>query len=1344
MRFYRWILLLLSVLVFSFDALAAPNLRFRHYTVENGLAVNAVCCFYQDSQGFIWVGTINGLNRFDGRTFKKFDLPGGKHPSLVGNIIFSIVEDQNKCLWVGTDLGVMILDLQTERLTKFEAKTSQGVEISSRVYSVIIDREKNIWFATMGQGLFKFNAKEKILKQYKSSVRNGNSVSSDNLRRLYEDKQGIIWIASFDKGLDCFDPHTGLFRHYLPYGKPVEMRDDNILEDSKGNFWICNFNNGLARMDRKKGTFTHYLTSSSPDHILHIRSIVEYEPGTLLLASDDGLTFFSTETGSAKTIKMDKSNPYGLNDNYLQTLFIDREKGLWVGSYFGGINYSTPYLNNFTYYSNSSNDHFFPGKVVSVLCEDKDANVWIGTDDAGLIFYDIKHDRFKQYLPQKGRNSLSYKNIHALLYDNDKLWIGTFSGGLDVLDLKTGKFKNYKSSDSEKSLYYSSVYALCKDNQGTVWVGTPLGLNKYNPKEDNFERVKELYLTGISNIVQDRKGDIWVGTGEKGLYRLNKRTNRWKSYAYREGQKSSLQNNKVSTVCVDDNNQLWVGTDGGGLMKYRYNTDDFEVVLDKLPSNNIHKIIPDGKYLWISTNKGLIKYDTQNNQYRIYTQSDGLQGDQFTPNAGLKTKSGRIYFGGINGFNSFDPRRMVINRANPTVQLSDFCLSNRPVSPIEEDSPLENSISYEKEVTLKYNQSMVGFEFVALSYIAPNKNRYAYMLDGFDRDWIEVTGEPKVTYTNLPPGHYTFRVKAANSDGVWGSNEVALKVRVKPPFWRTNLAYLLYLLILVWIAVTLHRRSKQKIEREHKENIRHLQAEKEKELYHSKIEFFTNIVHEIRTPLTLIMGPIDYVLKSTKVADDVREDLLVVKNNSSRLLYLVNQLMDFRKAEAGGMYLNLERVDINILVDGIVKQFEPTAKVRGIAIKAAYADRACIANVDSEAFTKAVVNIMSNALKFTRDTIDVRIIPDQEQKIVDIRITDNGLGIPLDEQEKIFKPFYQVNNATSRSAGTGVGLALTKSLVEMHQGELLLESTEGAETSFTIRIPLLTDDEHAHIASEVEGVAEVISTNEVEQSSSKVEPTISQSIPKILVVDDNKEMLHFLMQQLGSKYIVVCASSGQEALKLLESNSFDLVISDVMMPEMDGYELCSQIKSNINTSHIPVLLLTAKCSVKDKIEGLEVGAEAYVEKPFSVEYLAAQIVSLLKNRKILREKFTSTPFVSPASIVSSKADENFINKLTAIIEKNISDADLSIEMLAHEMCLSRTSFFAKIKGISGLTPNDYIRLIRLKKAAEHLSKGEYRINEVCFLVGFNSPSYFAKCFQKQFGMLPNDFAKTTR
>lgn len=1339
MRLFGWLLLLYS---FSFfDVAAAPNLRFRHYTVENGLAVNAVCCFYQDSHGFIWVGTINGLNRFDGRTFKTFDLPKGKHSSFVGNIIFSIVEDQNKCLWVGTDLGLMILDLQTERLAPFEAKTPQGVQINSRVHSIIIDRNKDIWIATLGQGLFKFEAKKQILKQYRSSVRNGNSICSDKLRRLYEDRSGVIWIASFDNGLDCFDPRTEKFKHFLPYGKPVDMRDDNILEDSKGNFWICNFNNGLAKMDRKRGVFTHYLTPNSPDHILHIRSIVEYEPGTLLLASDDGLTFFYTETGKAKTIRMDKSSPNGLNDNYLQTLFVDREKGLWVGTYFGGINYSTPFLNNFSYFSNISSEHPFPGKVVSVLCEDKANNIWIGTDDAGLIFYDVKDNRFRQYLPQKGTNSLSYKNIHALLCDDDKLWIGTFSGGLDVLDLKTGRFKNYKASDSEKSLYYSSVYALYKDNQGTIWVGTPLGLNRYNPKEDNFDRIKELYLNGISSIIQDCKGYIWVGTGDKGLFRLDKRTNKWKNYSFKEAQKTSLQNNKVSTLCFDNDSQLWIGTDGGGLIKYHYVTDDFEVVLDKLPSNNIHKIIPEGKDLWISTNKGIVKFNTQTKRYRVYTQLDGLQGDQFSPNAGLKSKSGKIYFGGINGFNSFDPNKMVINRANPTVQLSDFYLFNKLVTPGDDKSPLKNSIGYEKEITLSHNQSMIGFEFVALSFIAPNKNRYAYKLEGFDKDWIEQTGEPKVTYTNLPPGRYTFRVKASNSDGVWSSNEVTLKVKVKPPFWRSNLAYILYVLLLVWITITVFRKSKEKIEKEHQNKIRQLQAEKDKELYHSKIEFFTNIVHEIRTPLTLIMGPVEYVLKSNKIVDEVREDLLVVKNNSSRLLYLVNQLMDFRKAEAGGMYLNFERVDVSMLVDGVVKQFEPSAKIKGIAIKPTYSDQVCIANVDSEAFTKAVVNIMSNALKFTRDTIAISVIPNQEQEVINIKITDNGLGIPLKEQAKVFKPFYQVKKAASnRSAGTGVGLALTKSLVELHHGELLLESYEGVETSFTIRIPLLADAEKEPIASG-EGLSEIVESQEVVTSNSNLlgEPSINPSIPKVLVVDDNKEMLHFLMQQLGAKYIVVCASSGMEALKLLESNNFDLVISDVMMPEVDGYELCSRIKSNISTSHIPVLLLTAKCSVKDKIEGLEVGAEAYLEKPFSVEYLAAQIVSLLKNRKIVREKFANTPFVSPASIVSSKADENFINKLTEIIEKNISDADLSIEMLAHEMCLSRTSFFAKIKGVSGLTPNDYIRLIRLKKAAEYLSQGEYRINEVCFLVGFNSPSYFAKCFQKQFGVLPNDF-----
>lgn len=1334
-------ILALGLVLLNFTSSGIPNLRFKHYTVENGLAVNAVCCFYQDSQGFMWIGTISGLNRFDGRTFKQFDQGTEQHSSLMGNIIFSIVEDDNKTLWIGTDLGVMLFDLRTERFKPFDLKTSSGVMVKSRTHSIIIDRQKQVWIATLGQGLFRYNAQTRILKQFRNDPNSSGSIASNNLRRLYEDRQGVIWIASFDRGIDRLDYRQETFTHYLPYGRPVEMRDDNFLEDSRGNLWIGNFNNGLAKLDRKTGKFSYYLTPNDKDHILHIRSIVEYQPGTLLLASDDGLTFFDVETGKSKTVKVDQSNPDGLNDSYLQALFIDRDKGLWVGSYFGGINYSTPLLNNFEHYSSSSSLHPFPGKVASVMCEDNDGNIWMGTDDAGLILFDVKREAFRQYLPQKGKNSLSYKNIHALLYDDNRLWIGTFSGGLDVLDLKTGRFKNYKSTENEKSLYYSSVYALYKDRSGTIWVGTPLGLNRYNRKEDNFDRIKELYLAGISDIVQDAAGDLWVATGGKGLFRLDGKTKRWQNYLYIEGKKGTVQSNKVSTLCLDGSNRLWVGSDGAGVSLFNFKTGCFDRVLTNLPSNIIHKIVADKEVLWISTNKGLVKFDTKTKVVNVYNKSDGLQSDQFSPNSGLKVRSGKIYFGGINGFNSFYPDRMKENMSSPVVQLTDLYLFSKRVSPNDEDAPIAEAASYAKEIVLNHTQSVVGFEFVALNYATPSKNHYTYILEGYDKDWVEVRGEPHVTYTKLPPGKYTFRVRAANGDGTWSKSEVEVKVRVRPPFWRSNLAYAFYLLLLVWLGITLQRRFRNRIERAHIERIKQLEVEKEKELYDSKIEFFTNIVHEIRTPLTLILGPLEYVIKSKKHVDEVHEDLLVVKRNSNRLLSLVNQLLDFRKIEAGGMYLKFEVLDANRLVDGVVQQFESAAKLKGVAIVQSASSDGALVNVDVEAFTKVMVNILSNALKFTKSRICIEVNRVDGLRLVEIKVSDDGIGVPLAEQENIFKPFYQIKNGTYLSEpGTGVGLSLTKSLVDLLKGELLLQSVPDEGTTFVVRIPLAEDMVYGgETVPDTATTATVL--DEGGEYDQKIEPSRQKSLPKVLVVDDNEEMQQFIAQQLSNEYLVVCASSGEDAVKLMVRNSFDVVVSDVMMPEMDGYELCKRVKASISTSHIPLILLTAKCSISDKVEGLECGADAFIEKPFSTEHLMAQIGSLLRNRDVLKEKFSNMPFVSTTSIALSKADEQFMERLTSLIVKNLSDPDLSIEMLAHEMCLSRTSFFSKLKGVAGLTPNDFIRLIRLKRAAELLAQGEYRINEICFLVGFNSPSYFAKCFQKQFGMLPNDFAK---
>lgn len=1328
-------LLLLSCLCFTAKAIF-PELRLKHYTVEDGLSVNTISCITQDRKGFIWIGTGNGLTRFDGLRFKLFQPPHSDFFKL-GNSINSITETKNGLLWLGTNDGVVVFDPQDESFSLFEGQTKDGVLIQSRIFDITRDQQDKLWIATLGQGSFVYDAEIESLIQFSSE--NSDSSLSTKVRSVFVDSRGIIWMLTYDKGLFSYNPITKEMNNYIGYGLDESERYDVMFEDSYGELWLGNYSYGLSKLNYQTGDFMHYLTPKESISVLHVRSIIEYAPGTLLLASDDGLTFFNTKTKEYKTIK---SSPYilsGLNDDYVHALYKDREGGLWIGTYFGGINYSSPAFSNFEHFCSTS-DIYFPGRIVSVMEEDPKGNLWIGTDDAGVFYFDLHNYSYKHYMPQRNHNSLTYHNIHALLYDEEKLWIGTYSGGIDCLDLKTGVFKNYKNDGKPGSLLTNSVYALYRDRRGDIWVGTPWGINIYDRKNDTFIAIDEYKMIDVSQFLEDNRGNLWIATLNKGLLKYNYTTKKWRQYLLDEMDDKTISSNSISTLCMDDNNNLWIGTNGGGICLYDASKDYFKQ-FEEFPADITCKIIYDEGFLWISTNKGIIRSLPNEGLYKTYNQSDGLQGIQFNPNSGIKASNGNIYFGGINGFNGFNPKSIQENTYVPSVFITNFQLFDKDVSCNEENSPLENSIIYTSDITLSHNQSMLTFEFVALSFMAPEKNHYSYILDGFEKEWRQISGsQPKASYTNLPPGEYIFKVRASNNDLLWNDRTTEVKVKILPPFWKTTYAYIIYILILGSSLTYFLRNYKKKVAKKYADDLTRVSVEKEKELYNTKINFFTQIVHEIRTPLSLIKGPLESVLKSNKRVNDVRDDLIMIERNTNRLLNLVNQLMDFRKLESGGISVKFAKEDVVIIINQVYERFRLSAEQKSIELLFEKSIESYIVYTDREALTKITSNLLTNGLKHAKTKILLQLILNEETNQIILQVSDDGSGVPVSEREKIFKAFYQVKDSKyTDKIGTGIGLPLAKSLVELLQGNIKIEDSDLGGALFIVELPIppnrITDN---IVASESK---ENIAISEEKIELDKLEEEKIESIPHILVVDDNEDLRNFISNQLNPYYHIKTADDGQTALRLVEQEQFDLVASDVMMPIMNGFEFCNLLKTNIDTSHIPVILLTAKVNVEAKIEGLENGADAYIEKPFSIEHLRAQINSLLSNREKLKKKFATTPSVSAITIATSKADALFIQKVEKFIEDNMSDTDFVIGDMAKELGMSRSAFFAKLRAVSGLTPNDYIRVSRLKKAVELFNEGETRVNEVCYSIGFSSPSYFSKCFHEQFGELPTAYIK---
>lgn len=1312
---------LISLFTILFAICLAANSQTRnvtHYTISEGLANNAVYSISQDLKGRMWFGTIDGVHSFDGNKIRVWR---DEQIRSLGSSIYTIKEDGRQQLWIGSDQGLALFNLRTERFSTLEAQTASGVKIKTPVSHIMVDKKKTVWIGTVGQGIFHYDPHTNELFQYTGL----GKINSDYIAYIMEDSSGIIWVATMNAGISRLIASEDLFQPAATNGINNTI---TLFEDSRKNIWVGSSGNGLYLLDKDEKILIQKLKAIDPKRVFQVRSIAEWLPGELLIASDEGLTKYNTVTGEETTLRSGQQ-AYGLNDNYLHTLFIDREQALWIGTYFGGVNYIPPTGNDFKHYYKGNSQ--LNAKIISVFAQADHNNLWLGTDDAGFFYWNRQKQTFKAYQPQHTPHSPTYHNIHALLQDGDKLYIGMYMGGLDILDLKTGIFKNHKFGYSARSLYSSGIYALYKDSRQHIWVGTTLGLNKYIPGTDDFERIYEVHPVDISCIMEDKKGYLWVCSLNQGVYRLNQKTQKWEHFSIDSDERNkpgNIPSNKIITACLDVGGTLWFGTDGHGLLRYDYESNTFTRAA--LPENIrvIHKIISEKNELWLTTSNGMYCYQPKNGNIKTYNKFDGLQENQFLPNSGIQLPDGTIFVGGINGFNEFQPEKITHSTQASTVILADFQLFNRPVKVGEKDSPLSTSITYADRLVLKHHHSIFSLSVATLSYTNPTKSQYKYKLDGFEQNWTETDHAPRVTYTNLPSGNYTFRVSSSNGDGVWNENAITLPIRILPPWWSSTLFILLYICLGISILIYFYYYMNRK---QHKK-LAMLAIEKDREIYQSKIEFFTHMIHEIRTPLTLILAPLENIMKSTGSIGEAMPQLQVIERNGKRLLTLVNQLMDFRKVESGGMNITLAETDVKAILSGIYQRFSLSAQLKHIEVDLNMPEGACYAKIDQEAFTKTVSNLLSNALKFTSSHIWIDLSITGEQQL-ELRIKDNGQGIALEEQQKIFTPFYQIRgNRPSDNIGTGVGLLLVKKLVDLMHGKLKLESEPGVGSTFII---WFEQSKQGETLQKEEPVVSTVLQPEAAMDSN------DQSTHHILVVDDNQDLLEYLQILLTPHYKVTCAGNGKEALELLTGYLPDLIISDVMMPVMDGMELCKRIKQTLRTSHIPVILLTAKVETDDYVEGLGNGADLYVAKPFSSDVIKAQIHSLLVNREKVKGNFRAEPMIHLESVANSQLDKTFLDKISQIIEERMTDSDFSVDVLAQEAGISRTGLFTKIKAISGMTPNDFIRIIRLKKAAELLSQKDIQIGEACFQVGFSSASYFAKCFQAQFGVAPTEFKR---
>ncbi|MCF8392181.1 MAG: response regulator, partial [Bacteroidales bacterium] len=978
---------------------------------------------------------------------------------------------------------------------------------------------------------------------------------------------------------------------------------------------------------------------------------------------------------------------------------------------------------------------------------------WIGTkEEGGLSRFDRKSNSFKNYKRNYKANGLTDDYIFSISeLDSVRLLIGTFNKGMAIFNKSRESFEYFINDPTDSlSIEDNRVYVIFKDIDERIWVGHQSFLQEFIPSTKKFKTIAQIRTPKC--IINQNSNSLWVGTRTRGLFLYNKESGSIKEYKYDPENTNSISSNDIFSIRKDNQENLWIGTKHG-LCKLNISNDSITRYFeqDGLASNWICALeIDNENNLWASTINGLSKFDLKINKFRNYDVKDGLQGNEFEGYVSLTTKDGQILFGGRNGFNIFSPSSITNNRTVPNIVLTGFKLFNKEVIIGEPNSPLEKHISKIDKLKLKHDQSAFTIEYTALNYTSPEKNQYKYILEGFDKDWISAGNMRSAIYTNIPPGNYTFRVIGSNNDDYWNEQGSSLHIEVLPPPWKTDLAYFFYVLILLLLFFSIRKMLIIRIEQKQLIEFERKDKNRIQELNNLKLRFFTNIAHEFRTPLTLISGPIEKLLSFKNDNDEQRYLLTLMHNNVKRLLQLINELMDFRKAENEKLKLHVSQNDPVKLVEDIIQCFEDSVieKCASLHFNHQLPENAAYW-FDFSIIEKIVFNLLSNALKHTPQGGRVGIDISVKNNFMEISVSDSGKGISKENMEGIFERFFQVDEGTaSNLAGSGIGLAFSKRLIEVHHGTIAVDSLLNIGSKFTIQFPVSMN---SYNQSEI-----VISSDNKRsyladlpyQYSSKIEDEKTDKSEKIkhekiLIIEDNDEMRNFLLNNLGV-YSLYAAENGKIGYDLALKEIPDIIISDVVMPEMSGLEICEKLKTQMATSHIPIILLSSKTEVAHKIEGIETGADAYIEKPFDLNYLQAVIKNLLKQREKLRTRFTEEPEINPSVLGLTSHEKKFIEKVFKIIGENIENPDFSVEILGTEIGLSRSQLFRKFKILYDLKPSELIRTERLKKSKSLLSTREFNINEVAYQTGFKSASYFITSFKKYYGITPNEFIHQAR
>jgi signal transduction histidine kinase/ligand-binding sensor domain-containing protein/DNA-binding NarL/FixJ family response regulator len=1379
--------------------LISQNLKrktFEHLTPDQGMSQYIVLCMIQDRTGYLWFGTFRGVDRYDGKGFTSYKPIPGNPNSISSGSVQALCEDKDGNIWIGTSLGLDKLDPSTGNFTHHLIQpVSEGVDLDNYVLSICEDEDGLLWVGT-ADGLNKFDKTSGKFKTFKHNKTDTASISDNYVHALLISSDGSLWVGT-GNGLNKLDRKTGKFIHYwqdpkkqngsvriewyntMEYSNPYQI--NFIYEDNSGMLWLCTNGEGLIEFNPNDGSYKTYKHNPNNPQSLSsndIKGISQDQDGIYWIATKfNGLNTFNKQANTFTHYYEDVFDPGSLSVNMVSAINCERSGTIWVAS-FAGVNKID--RKNYPFKQYNSVEGSWDKSIstfVTGIVKRYDDKLWIEERYGNMLLFDPVAETFTRQF-NKNQTGETY------LAEDDlgNIWIASRSGGIYVKEKNGNKTKIKYDTGEEFNQQINCIYT--PPSNDTAWVGTLQGGIYFIYKPDKTISLFESVNTTIKCIYKDSYGLLWVGTKDDGVIQYSESLKKFTLFQSDINDHSSISGNFISTIYEDKNGDVWFGTNIG-LNKFIRSSESFIHFAEEegLPDNTIYDIKGDAQgNLWFPTNKGISKLNSQTGQIKNYDLTYGFTSNRFYF-TGAQTKNGEIYFGGPGGLTRFHPDSIKDNPYIPPIVITSFRIFDQP-------------IFFGNSVQLAYDKNFLSFEFAALSYLSPERNQYAYKMEGVDKDWVYSGTRHFASYPNLAPGDYTFRVKGSNNDGVWNEEGTSLSIIISPPWWRSNWAYFGYVLIIViglyWIRGYEMNRIKLKDKIKLDEAVLKERVETDK----MKSRFFANISHEFRTPLTLILGPAEKI--NLQTSNDVIKDSGIIKRNAKRLLQLVNQLLDLSKLEAGKLQLQASKGNIVSFVKGLTMSFESLAERKDIKLKVTAEQNDIELYFDRDKMAKILANLLSNAFKFTNEggeiTVTLTLIPPpsgrgmsnlpagasvkaggQGKGEVQIKVSDTGIGISEEELPKLFDRFYQVDSSQTREhEGTGIGLALTKELVELHHGKISVTSkVEDPDkvgiggSEFIVELPLgrehLRDDEiidevetkdivilsdlsvgesgAKNLIEDVPEITEDSSRQKDGQAFTTLQNDNEQDKDKtiILVVEDNADVREYIKDSLGSNFQIEEASNGEQGVKKAAEIIPDLIISDIMMPKMDGNELTRRIKNDERTSHIPVILLTAKSEHESKLEGLETGADDYLTKPFDTKELQVRIKNLISIRRKLQEKFSGEKIVTTKIEKKlSKLDEKFLSKVLEVVESHLSEEGFSIEEFGNEVGMGRVQLHRKLKALTGKSPSLYLRSVRLAKAKKMIEEKTGNISEIAYSTGFSSPAYFSACFKEEFGYPPSE------